>query len=93
MKEAHKNERTVDPYFYQWVQDNCKEFLVEDIVVEDQWVGLRPSREGGPRVEKEGNVVHCYGFGGSGFTMCYGYARDTVKLVESIVKPRQRGKL
>eukprot|EP00397_Hematodinium_sp_SG-2012_P051805 GEMP01060931.1.p1 GENE.GEMP01060931.1~~GEMP01060931.1.p1 ORF type:complete len:318 (+),score=91.28 GEMP01060931.1:304-1257(+) len=93
VKVPRRYDRTVDPNYVNWVQDTCKDFLVEDVVVDDYWTGLRPSREGGPRVEKEGNIVHCYGFGGSGFSMCYGYAEDAVKLVESLVKPRHKGKL
>lgn len=44
-------------------------------------VGFRPSREGGFRLEKEGNVVHAYGFGSLGYTYCYGVALKVRELV------------
>lgn len=43
-------------------------------------VGLRPVRPV-VRVERVGDVVHCYGHGGSGVTLCWGTADDVVGLV------------
>ncbi len=43
--------------------------------------GWRPSRRGGPRVEREGRIVHDYGHGGAGYTLAYGSARAVVELV------------
>lgn len=43
-------------------------------------VGLRPIREGGPRVERVDNVIHCYGHGGAGLTLSWGCARRVVEL-------------
>lgn len=50
-------------------------------------VGLRPYRPS-VRVEREGGVggvggrvVHNYGHGGSGYTLCWGCAEDVVKLI------------
>ena len=49
------------------------------------WAGIRPYR---PlvRVEKErnSNIIHNYGHGGSGFTLSFGCAEEVVKLVESV---------
>ncbi|MGN0065908.1 MAG: FAD-dependent oxidoreductase [Nocardioides sp.] len=45
-------------------------------------VGLRPAREE-IRVERVGNVVHCYGHGGAGVTTSWGTAADVVALVGS----------
>jgi D-amino-acid oxidase len=44
------------------------------------WAGIRPYR---PlvRVEKEGNIIHNYGHGGSGFTLAWGCANDVVSLI------------
>jgi D-amino-acid oxidase len=44
-------------------------------------VGLRPCRRGGPRVEREGAVVHAYGHGGAGMTLSWGCAAEVVRLV------------
>ncbi len=47
-------------------------------------VGLRPARRGGPRVEAEkwadGIVVHAYGHGGAGMTLCWGCADEVATL-------------
>lgn len=43
--------------------------------------GLRPGRDGGPRVEREGRIVHCYGHGGSGLTLSWGCAAEVVALL------------
>ena len=42
--------------------------------------GLRPVRAGGPRVERFGDVIHCYGHGGAGLTLSWGCARRVVEL-------------
>lgn len=46
-------------------------------------VGLRPYRGDGPRVERDGKVIHNYGHGGSGVTMSWGCAEEVVRLAES----------
>ncbi|KAF2739035.1 D-amino acid oxidase [Polyplosphaeria fusca] len=57
-------------------------------------VGLRPMREGGPRVEAEkigGKwVVHCYGHGGYGYQSSYGSAWEVENLVKDIVGEKAR---
>jgi D-amino-acid oxidase len=42
-------------------------------------VGLRPARPE-VRVQREGDVVHCYGHGGAGVTLSWGCADDVVEL-------------
>ena len=42
--------------------------------------GLRPTRLGGPRVERVGRIIHCYGHGGAGVTLSWGCAQEVVKL-------------
>ncbi|ESW95748.1 hypothetical protein KL918_003307 [Ogataea parapolymorpha] len=50
-------------------------------------VGFRPARHGGVRIEREvvdgTEVVHCYGFGGSGYEMSWGAGQKVVELVKS----------
>ncbi|SPN96474.1 probable D-amino-acid oxidase [Cephalotrichum gorgonifer] len=56
--------------------------------------GLRPSREGGARVEKDEilvdgekrSVVHNYGAGGTGFQAGYGMALDSVRCAEDLLR-------
>lgn len=43
-------------------------------------VGLRPARPV-VRLERDGDVVHCYGHGGAGVTLSWGCADDVVALV------------
>jgi hypothetical protein len=62
-------------------------------------VGLRPSREGGARVERENvsvagkgrTLVHNYGAGGTGFQAGYGMATDAVDCIEDILFEIGRG--
>ncbi|KAK7204811.1 hypothetical protein BZA70DRAFT_185069 [Myxozyma melibiosi] len=81
---------TPDPNMAQRIIRRCLEICPElesegklDIIRHN--VGLRPSREGGPRVEKEkreeGWVVHNYGAGGAGYQSSYGMATHVVELV------------
>jgi len=68
-----------------------------------QWVGLRPVRAAGIRLEAEavpsgkpggapaGTVVHNYGHGGGGVTVCWGCAADAVRLVEAAVAAGNAG--
>jgi D-amino-acid oxidase len=45
-----------------------------------QWAGLRPYRNE-VRVEREGNIIHNYGHGGSGFTLAWGCANEVLRLI------------
>jgi D-amino-acid oxidase len=45
-------------------------------------VGLRPARPE-VRLEREGDVIHCYGHGGSGVTLSWGCADDVAALVHN----------
>jgi len=57
------------------------------------FAGLRPSREGGARVDREEIVVdgrrrplvHNYGAGGTGFQAGFGMALDSVALVDDVL--------
>ncbi|KAK5163150.1 uncharacterized protein LTR77_010934 [Saxophila tyrrhenica] len=62
--------------------------LVRDVVRDV--VGFRPGRASGFRIEREGKVVHAYGFGGTGYRYSYGAAEEVMRLVEVVTdcKPR-----
>lgn len=49
-------------------------------IFQGSWAGIRPYRSF-VRVEKEGNIIHNYGHGGSGFTLAWGCANDVVSLI------------
>ncbi|KAK4892958.1 hypothetical protein LTR27_008686 [Elasticomyces elasticus] len=52
-------------------------------------VGFRPGRETGYRLEREGQVVHAYGFAGTGYRYSFGAAEEVVGLVgEVMARPR-----
>ncbi|KAL1799026.1 hypothetical protein ACET3X_003063 [Alternaria dauci] len=51
-------------------------------------VGFRPAREGGLRVEREGDVVHAYGAGGLGYLYAFGVAGRVKELVEESFKAK-----
>ena len=68
-------------------------------VILDDWVGLRPGRDGDVRLEAESisvagspsrplRVIHCYGHGGCGHSLHWGCAREVVALA---VRERQAG--
>lgn len=44
--------------------------------------GLRPVRPE-VRLERVGRVIHCYGHGGAGYTLCFGCAEDVVALAST----------
>ena len=46
-------------------------------------VGLRPVRRGGVRLEREGNVIHCYGHGGAGVTLSWGCAQEVAAIART----------
>lgn len=56
--------------------------------------GLRPSRDGGARVERSDvnvvngprSIVHNYGAGGTGFQAGYGMAVDAVATVDEVLR-------
>lgn len=58
---------------------------IEHLDIVRHGVGLRPVREGGPRIERERIdgvwVVHNYGAGGAGYQSSYGCAQAAVRLV------------
>lgn len=60
---------------------------LEDLPVLENIVGLRPVR---PTVRLEvetlpgGAVIHCYGHGGAGVTVSWGFARDACTLVRTV---------
>ncbi|RMJ17800.1 hypothetical protein CDV36_002544 [Fusarium kuroshium] len=79
------------------ILDRTKELSSEvresDVEVIAAFSGLRPSREGGARVEREDlsitgqkrTVIHNYGAGGTGFQAGYGMAVDAVGAAEPLL--------
>lgn len=70
---------------------------IEGLDIIRHGVGLRPVREGGPRVEMEKidgiSVVHNYGHGGHGYQASFGCAEAAVKLVNDALQQESAAKL
>ena len=91
-------ESQVDPNLAIRIMKRCVDLCpqltcgkgIEHLDIIRHGVGLRPSREGGARVEKEkiaGTwVVHNYGHGGAGYQSSFGCAQAAVKLVEGTLQ-------
>lgn len=62
-----------------------------DVITE--YVGYRPARKGGIRLEREGNIIHNYGAGGAGYQSSYGTAAGVVKLANDWMKNVKKSKL
>jgi D-amino-acid oxidase len=74
------SERTnPDPAVGEAIKDRCAALWPElaDVEVIDHKAGLRPVRRS-VRLEREADVIHNYGHGGSGVTLSWGCARDVV---------------
>lgn len=70
---------------------------IEALSVVRHSVGLRPVRDGGPRVEAEmlkgQKIVHAYGHGGGGYQASWGTAERVVRLIEGLVEKPDMAKL
>ncbi|KAH8122622.1 FAD dependent oxidoreductase [Trichoderma asperelloides] len=74
----------------------CPELQQFDIIA--SFAGLRPSREGGARIEREEIVidgkkkvlVHNYGAGGTGYQAGYGMALEAVGHVDDVLRDLER---
>jgi D-amino-acid oxidase len=75
-----------DPAAREAILARCRKLVPElaSAPVLAERVGLRPVRDGGPRVEAVraggGTIVHAYGHGGAGMTLCWGCADEITRL-------------
>jgi len=96
-------ESQFDPNLAIRIMKRCVDFCpqltggkgIEHLDIIRHGVGLRPSREGGARIEKENIdgtwVVHNYGHGSAGYQSSYGCSQAAVKLVEEVMQDRANG--
>ncbi|KAF2496081.1 nucleotide-binding domain-containing protein [Lophium mytilinum] len=96
--EVENWSETLDPDCVRKVLKSCKKLIPEclnddgEFTVLGEYVGIRPHRKGGARVEieqlkdmpEESVVVHNYGHGPGGFFKSVGAARKVVRLLDSI---------
>lgn len=70
---------------------------IEGLDIVRHGVGLRPLREGGPRIERDRidgvNIVHNYGHGGFGYQASFGCAEAAVSLVKEALQSKSSPKL
>ncbi|KAJ5587224.1 uncharacterized protein N7459_002989 [Penicillium hispanicum] len=70
---------------------------IEGLDIVRHGVGLRPLREGGPRLEKDQvdgvKIVHNYGHGGFGYQASFGCAETAVSLIKEVLQASPRSKL
>lgn len=70
---------------------------IEGLDIIRHGVGLRPLREGGPRVETDEvagvKIVHNYGHGGFGYQASFGCAETAVSLIKEVLRTKTRAKL
>jgi D-amino-acid oxidase len=73
---------TLSPAARDGILARCRALVPElsGLPILAEKVGLRPCRRGGPRVERDGAVVHAYGHGGAGMTLSWGCADEIVRL-------------
>lgn len=90
----------IDPALRKRILDRARKWVPEltdskafpgnkpylDVVTE--YVAYRPTRKGGLRVEREGNVIHNYGAGGTGYQASYGAAEKVVRLAKEATRAR-----
>lgn len=84
-----KMTREILEHCLRRVPDLSKDGTVEGMEIIRECVGFRPSRRGGPRMEREVahvngrkiGFVHAYGIGPAGYQASWGMAGDAVKLV------------
>ena len=94
--QVGSTDRTVDPALANDILERCLEHMpelrtlplpgIKGIDVIRHCVGFRPSRRGGPRLEREWTeggvaVVHAYGIGPAGFQASWGMAKGAADLV------------
>ena len=54
---------------------------IKDEEILGSWAGLRPCRSE-VRLERENNIIHNYGHGGSGYTLAWGCAKRVAEMVQ-----------
>jgi D-amino-acid oxidase len=80
--EPDQWDRTPDPAVRDRILERTRALVpaLAGAEILGEKVGLRPCRRGGPRVERDGRIVHAYGHGGAGMTLSWGTADEVARL-------------
>jgi D-amino-acid oxidase len=83
-EEPGRGDVEPDPGVTADILSRCRELVprLAGAEVLRSRVGLRPSRRE-VRLERDGDVIHCYGHGGAGITLAWGCAADVTELAGS----------
>ena len=84
--ERGVRDEATDPAALSAIRERCEQILPElrSAEVIDQYAGLRPARSS-IRLEVDpsfSNLIHNYGHGGSGYTVCWGCAEAVLRLIQ-----------
>jgi D-amino-acid oxidase len=81
--ELDVEDAIVDSAVADGILERCVglEPALADAEILEHLAGVRPYRRGSVRVETEGDVVHCYGHGGSGVSLSWGCADEVTRMV------------
>lgn len=89
--QYHNNNLEVSEDDHQFIMDGCQQLIpgMKHAPLLKRWVGLRPGRSS-IRLETElqangRGIVHNYGHGGSGVTLCWGCATSVVGQVRHLL--------
>lgn len=90
--QVGNESQDVDSALKDRILGRCKKYLTQynwdQIKIVREQVGFRPYREGGYRIQRIGNIIHCYGMAGAGFQSSWGCAQQVLKLTNEEVKAK-----
>ncbi|XP_058792949.1 D-aspartate oxidase [Phymastichus coffea] len=94
---------TVNPADSKFIKEGCERLYpsLQKGKMINEWVGLRPARQEvrlEPEIIREPGkedfmIVHNYGHGGSGITLCWGCALNVVEILRQLQKANKPSKL
>ena len=93
-------DMSVDTLETRNVMERCQTAMpnLSTARVLDKWVGVRPFRKGGVRLEKETRnayndtdtiVIHCYGHGSDGVTLSWGCAQEIGDMINECILTKE----
>ena len=93
MLETYNGDTNVDPDVIRHIREKAERQIPNLKAAEnlEAWVGVRPMRLGGVRLERDSSmstVVHCYGHGVKGYGCHWGCAEEVGRLVKDIIQEK-----
>ena len=96
--ETGKTTTEIDSSNVEGILKRCQEInpSLSEAEVVDTWVGIRPMRKGGMRLEREPSkpiFIHCYGHGHQAMALSWGCAEEIADMVIADVCAENTSKL